>query len=146
MNLCRKMSTRLFGKRKGISPVLATVILIAITLISGVSMAGFSFGLFNTMGTTANITSVGVTCVAGASATSSCQVSLRNTGDASSAVLACSLAGAASAASGAATVPSGQVSSATCTGAPADTMPGETVQGTFTLSSGITVPFSGIYV
>jgi flagellin-like protein len=34
--------------RKGISPVLATVILIAITLIAAIAIAGFVFGLFGT--------------------------------------------------------------------------------------------------
>jgi flagellin-like protein len=140
------MNAILFGKRRAISPVLATVILIAITMISGVSMAGFSFGLFSTLSATANVTAVGATCVAGSATASACMVSLRNTGDAPSAVQACSLSGATSIASGSATVPSGQVASATCTGSPADTVPGQTVQGTFSLSNGITVPFTGIYV
>jgi len=140
------MKARTLGKRRAISPVLATVILIAITLVSGVSMAGFSFGLFGTMSGNASITAIGVTCVAGSATTSACQVSLRNIGNAGAAVLSCSLSGALSTASGAATVPPGQTSSATCTGSPSTTLPGETVQGTISLSNGVAIPFSGIYV
>ncbi|MDG6903021.1 MAG: type IV pilin N-terminal domain-containing protein [Nitrososphaerota archaeon] len=42
-------------KRKAISPVLATVILIAITLIAAVAIAGFVFGLFGTFSSSANV-------------------------------------------------------------------------------------------
>jgi flagellin-like protein len=49
--------------RRGISEVLATVILIAITLVAGVAIAGFAFGLFGTLGSSANISVVGTsTC------------------------------------------------------------------------------------
>ena len=47
-------------KRKAISPVLATVILIAITLIAAIAIAGFVFGLF---GTFTNNAQVSVTAV-----------------------------------------------------------------------------------
>jgi len=42
-------------RRKGISPVLATVILIAITLIAAIAVAGFVFGLFGTFTSTARV-------------------------------------------------------------------------------------------
>ena len=42
-------------KRKAISPVLATVILIAITLIAAVAIAGFVFGLFGSFTSSAQI-------------------------------------------------------------------------------------------
>jgi flagellin-like protein len=41
--------------RKAISPVLATVILIAITLIAAIAVAGFVFGLFGSFTSTARI-------------------------------------------------------------------------------------------
>jgi len=41
--------------RKGISPVLATVILIAITLIAAIAIAGFVFGLFGSFTSTAQV-------------------------------------------------------------------------------------------
>jgi flagellin-like protein len=44
------------AKRKAISPVLATVILIAITLIAAIAVAGFVFGLFGSFTSTARVT------------------------------------------------------------------------------------------
>lgn len=41
--------------RRGISPILATVILIAITLIAAVMIAAFVFGLFGTFTTNPGI-------------------------------------------------------------------------------------------
>ncbi len=41
--------------KKGISPVLATVILIAITLIAAIGIAGFVFGLFGSFTSTARV-------------------------------------------------------------------------------------------
>jgi outer membrane lipoprotein SlyB len=70
---------------------------------------------------------------------------MKNIGDASSAITACSLSGAASTVSGTTVVSSGQSSSATCTGAPSGTVPGERVQGSFTFSSGIIITFAGFY-
>jgi flagellin-like protein len=42
-------------KRKAISPVLATVILIAITLIAAIAVAGFVFGLFGSFTSSARV-------------------------------------------------------------------------------------------
>ena len=42
-------------RRKAISPVLATVILIAITLIAAIAVAGFVFGLFGSFTSTARV-------------------------------------------------------------------------------------------
>jgi len=42
-------------RRKAISPVLATVILIAITLIAAIAIAGFVFGLFGSFTSTARV-------------------------------------------------------------------------------------------
>jgi len=42
-------------RRRAISPVLATVILIAITLIAAIAIAGFVFGLFGTFTSTARV-------------------------------------------------------------------------------------------
>ena len=133
-------------KRKAISPVLATVILIAITLVAGVAIAGFAFGLFGTLSATANITVTTLSCTHGAMAASACTVQLENTGNAPASAVSCSLAGATSTLAGAPlALPSGTTTGATCTGSPANTVPGQPVEGTFTLSSGIIVSFSGTY-
>jgi len=46
--------------RKAISPVLATVILIAITLIAAIAIAGFVFGLFGSFTSTAQVSATTV--------------------------------------------------------------------------------------
>ena len=58
---------REFGsnKRKAISPVLATVVLIAITLISAISIAGFVFGLFGSFSNSAQILGIQTSMSAG---------------------------------------------------------------------------------
>jgi flagellin-like protein len=48
--------------RKAISPVLATVILIAITLIAAIAIAGFVFGLFGSFTSSPQLTSAAVSC------------------------------------------------------------------------------------
>jgi len=134
-------------KRKAISPVLATVILIAITLVAGVAIAGFAFGLFGTLSATANVTVTTLTCTHNAvAADSTCTVQLENTGNAPASAVACALSGLNDAAFVNPTaIPAGTTVGATCTGSPNPTVPGEPVQGTFTLSSGIIVSFSGTY-
>ena len=134
------------NKRKAISPVLATVILIAITLVAGVAIAGFAFGLFGTLSATANVTVTTLTCTHGTAAASKCVVNLENTGNAPASAASCSLSGTASTLTGAPlAIPAGTTVSATCTTTPAATVPGQPVQGTFTLSSGIIVSFSGTF-
>jgi len=76
-----QISTRT-QKRKAISPVLATVILIAITLIAAIAIAGFVFGLFGTFTKTATVVGSTVSCT---DATGVCQVTLTNTGNSNTA-------------------------------------------------------------
>ena len=54
--------------RKAISPAIATVMLIAITLIAGVAIGGYIFGLFGTQTATAQVSSSSATLVAGTAA------------------------------------------------------------------------------
>ena len=79
--------------RKAISPVLATVILIAITLIAAVAIAGFVFGLFGTFTNTAQVQASVTSCVASTVATQEdCTLVLTNSGNAAtSTTTACSL-------------------------------------------------------
>jgi len=71
-------------RRKGISPVLATVILIAITLIAAIAIAGFVFGLFGTFTKTATVSAASTTITHGAAGVtaSANAVVLQNTGTA----------------------------------------------------------------
>jgi len=91
-------------RRKAISPVLATVILIAITLIAAIAVAGFVFGLFGTFTSGQNLQLVGTSCASAAAAkldgvtahtaTNDCLTALTNTGGAAGSITACSIYGA----------------------------------------------------
>ena len=73
------------GKRKAISPVLATVILIAITLIAAIAIAGFVFGLFGTFTSTARVQASVTSCVQVAGPLEQCNILLTNSGNANTA-------------------------------------------------------------
>jgi flagellin-like protein len=60
-----KVSTK---GRKAISPVIATVILIAITLIAAIAIAGFVFGIFGSFSSSATVTVTGVAIPSGSAA------------------------------------------------------------------------------
>lgn len=70
--------------RKAISPVIATVILIAITLIAAIAIAGFVFGLFGSFTSTAQIsvTTAALTSTSGPAG----KITFQNTGAANGAV------------------------------------------------------------
>ena len=70
--------------RKAISPVLATVILIAITLIAAVAIAGFVFGLFGTFTKTASVSLGAASCTDAAPTV--CTMSWTNTGNAATSI------------------------------------------------------------
>ena len=146
-------------RRKAISPVLATVILIAITLIAAIAIAGFVFGLFGSFTSTARITVSAVQFYPGAAgigvAPPASTVLVLNTGTSNANVNSMSLTyggqTCAPAVTGApvqitAGVAPGitlTVTAGTCTAASA---PGQAYSGTLALSNGGQVPFSGIFV
>jgi flagellin-like protein len=133
--------------RKAISPVLATVILIAITLIAAIAIAGFVFGLFGSFTSSARISATSVTC---ASASGQCTVYLLNTGSSNAqATTSCSetYKGVVHAVTNATAVivTSGAAAIAyTCT-VHGSTSAGSAVTGSVSLSNGGQVPFSGIF-
>lgn len=70
--------------RSGISPVLASVILIAITLIAATAVSGFVFGLLGTFASSAVVSSsAGSDC---SGTPESCTLHLSNTGTANTAI------------------------------------------------------------
>ena len=69
--------------KKGISPVLATVLLIAITLIAAVGVGGFVFGLFGTFTSTAQVSAGVATC---SGTPEVCTLPLQNTGSGNTAI------------------------------------------------------------
>src|SRR5437879_2928688 len=76
-------------KRKAISPVLATVILIAITLIAAIAIAGFVFGLFGSFTSSAQVQASVVTCTY--TTYEFCTLQMSNSGSANAATSGCSL-------------------------------------------------------
>ncbi|MGD0397245.1 MAG: archaellin/type IV pilin N-terminal domain-containing protein [Nitrososphaerales archaeon] len=139
-------------KRKAISPVLATVILIAITLIAAIAVAGFVFGLFGSFTSSATVTAQVTSCDA---ATGVCTVVLTNTGTSNVAETGCSIQINGLASSGAVTFGGTPVSTPTvpasgsgtyiCTPTPATQTVGSMAVGHFTLANGASVPFSGTW-
>jgi flagellin-like protein len=96
-------------RRKAISPVLATVILIAITLIAAIAIAGFVFGLFGTFTGGQNISLAGSACAHTSGAillgqatthVNSCVLELTNTGGSAASVTGCTVYGATGTVSG----------------------------------------------
>ena len=136
--------------RKAISPVLATVILIAITLIAAIAIAGFVFGLFGTFTSTAQVSASVTTCTNVVKPI--CTLTLTNTGNGNTAptgsctisIVGTVLQGTFS--STATLVPGTPLVGATCTAntalaaAPGD---GLAVSGSVGLTNGGSVLFSG---
>ncbi len=167
LNLLRVKSTLIKRHRKAITPVLATIILIAITLIAGVAIAGFVFGLF---GTSANSPAVGFVTsdvdhvtAAGGQGTwdATCAPSkggdswlqFKNSGGGPTSLVSMKLS------YNGATIPANFLAS--CTVAAQATIfvqfselksagpaanAGDTFSGSATLSNGATVPFSGTFI
>jgi len=142
------------ARRKAISPVLATVILIAITLIAAIAIAGFVFGLFGSFTSSAQVSAQVIACTAGtgtASGNNQCQVKLTNIGTSNVAVVGGSeqIGGKAVACNAAPTgniLASGSLT-VTClqaTATAAQTV-GSMAEGQFALSNGASVPFSGVW-
>jgi flagellin-like protein len=137
--------------RKAISPVLATVILIAITLIAAIAIAGFVFGLFGSFTSSAQVSAQDTSCVG---ATDYCKVSLTNSGTSNVAVTGCSIqiAGTArlnttaSLTTARFNVPASGSATFNCVPAAvtAQTVGSQAI-GSFSLSNGASVPFSGTW-
>jgi flagellin-like protein len=131
------------NKRKAISPVLATVILIAITLVAGVAIAGFAFGLFGSLSSTANVTVTSVTC---SHTNDLCTLSLSNTGSAPATITGCSIYGVSASAVLGTVIGAGLAGiSSFCQTNGGTYTAGTALNGQVTLSSGIQVGFAGTW-
>lgn len=137
------MNTKKFGKKKAISPILATVILIAITLVAAVAIAGFVFGLFGTLSGGANIQVTGTVCSLGVG---SCILTMTNTGSAPATANTCAIYGTAGTPPGTAVVAGSSGTAVSCVVVTTTFTVGEAVSGTVTMSNGITIPFSGVWI
>jgi len=146
-------------RRRAISPVLATVILIAITLIAAIAIAGFVFGLFGTFTSGARLQASIVSCTHGGAGAGYCVIDISNTGGASGTVTGCSLygvAGVESAGASAPTAVAAQVTITAGTAAPGTGVgctvaaggialtSGSAVSGSLIVASGSPLSFSAI--
>jgi len=134
--------------RKAISPVLATVILIAITLIAAIAIAGFVFGLFGSFTSSAQVSASVVSCTHYGNGTDGCILTLRNTGTSNVSVTGCSIHIGGSATTGVAGTPKVPASGAAtegCNAAGAAQTVGSQAVGSISLSNGASVPFSGVW-
>jgi flagellin-like protein len=137
-------------KRKAISPVLATVILIAITLIAAIAIAGFVFGLFGSFTSSAQVSAQVISC-SHPNATDNCLITLRNTGTSNAAVTGCSIrvngisvVGATSPVIGPSVLASG-TRNVGCQAAGVPQTVGSQAVGSFSMSNGASVPFTGVW-
>jgi len=142
------MTMRISKNRKAISPVLATVILIAITLIAAIAIAGFVFGLFGSFTSSAQVSAQVITC--SRNATDNCLVTLRNTGTSNTAVTGCSVRVSGASVIGtlsplAPTVTASNTRNVGCQAAGAAQTSGSQAVGSFSLSNGASVPFTGVW-
>ncbi|MGD0318913.1 MAG: archaellin/type IV pilin N-terminal domain-containing protein [Nitrososphaerales archaeon] len=134
-------------KRKAISPVLATVILIAITLIAAIAVAGFVFGLFGTFTSSATLTinSATVSCtVPTLAGVSTCTMDVVNTGSGSTSITSAGPAtglGVTFAMAGPISIPANSAGvNITLTSAHAS--PGQVASGYLVVTSGANLGFS----
>jgi flagellin-like protein len=99
-----KTTTTSERQRKAISPIIATVLIIAVTLIAAVAIGGFVFGLFGASSNTAQVSAVNAAlahptavgtfaaaCAASAPASTPGFIQLSNTGSANTVVTSFSL-------------------------------------------------------
>jgi flagellin-like protein len=139
--------------RKAISPVLATVILIAITLIAAIAIAGFVFGLFGSFTSSAQVSAINTALVHGtALAGPTGNVYVQNTGTSNANVNSMSLTfggqtcsptmAVTTVTAGAGSTTIAITGAGTCATA---SVAGEAFSGLLSLSNGGQVPFTGTF-
>ncbi len=88
------LKTRLGTRRKsGISPVIATIILIAITIVIAVAVAGWVFGLFGSYSKNQPLSILAASSTCTSSGSGSCTITLQNTAGNSISVISASING-----------------------------------------------------
>jgi len=133
-------------RRTAISPVLATVILIAITLIAAIAIGGFVFGLFGSYTNTARVEAISYSC---SGTPEVCTVGLQNIGTANTSLLgSCTLTFGGTIYNGVAAITSGSLNGgstavSTCTGpAGSHAAVGSQVVGSIVLTNAADILFS----
>jgi flagellin-like protein len=124
--------------RKAISPVIATIILIAITIVIAIAVAGWVFGLFGSYSRTNAVT---IVASASSCTPTSCTIELSNQGGSAVTVVSASVDGQTSSVSLSGTntvVPAGQTAVVTVS-LPQGIVAGQTVDIQLGLSNGATL-------
>src|SRR5579875_594984 len=85
-----KTGRRPATEKRGISPVIATIILIAITIVIAIAVAGWVFGLFGSYSRTQPVT---IIASASSCTTSGCSIKLSNQGGSAVTVVSASING-----------------------------------------------------
>jgi len=143
-------------RRKAISPILATVILIAITLIAAIAIAGFVFGLFSGFTSSARVSIISTGLVHGnLAAGPTGSVSVTNTGTANTNANSMTLTWGGTTCSpgmavtlvtaGAASVTLTITGVGSCATMASASIAGEAFTGNIALANGGQVPFTGIF-
>jgi len=144
-------------RRKAISPILATVILIAITLIAAIAIAGFVFGLFSGFTSTARVTVISTSLVHGTLAAGPTgSIAVQNTGTSNTNANGMTLTWGGSTCTpgmtvtavtaGVASVTLTITGVGTCAAMSSASVTGEAFTGSVQLANGGQVPFSGVFV
>ena len=134
-------------RRRAISPVIATVILIAITLIAAIAIAGFVFGLFGSFTSTAQISATSAV-ITGSTLVGT--ITFQNTGAANGAVNTISLTYGGKTCTVSATLPvtitaGSTVPIAITAGTCAIAVGGQQFTGAAALSNGGQASFAGVF-
>ena len=133
-------------RRRGVSPLVAELVLIAVLLVATVIFASFTFGLFAFYFSPAEVSVEGASCFAGGNSTT-CQLTLTNVGTSNVWTTgSCTLsAGNDSSGSvvGGGDVPAGGSLLVQCVAHGVDLNPGAQVAGVLPLTNGGTAFFTG---
>ncbi len=136
-------------RRRGVSPVIAEVLLIAISLIAGVALGGFAFALLGAYSHPAEVAAQVTSCSPNGASGEVCIVDLRNVGSSSVATTsACSIdiGGAqvpGTVGSGGSVPGGGGLSGVTCTVHGTSAGAGDSIVGSISLTDGDPVLFAG---
>jgi hypothetical protein len=141
-------SMRIFRqRRRGVSAVVAEVVMIAVLLVATVMLAGVTFGVFAIYYQPAEVAAEGATCIA-AGNTTICQLTLTNQGSHDTATAGvCSLSGdavASGSVEGGGTVPAGgSLSGVQCVVNGGSSFEGARISGAVLMTNGFYAYFVG---
>ena len=137
-------------KRKGVSVVVAEVVMIAVLLVAAVMLAGVTFGIFAIYYQPAEVAAGGATCSTMGNATV-CQLTLTNEGSSDTETTGmCSLQAGSlvhGTVEGGGTVPAGgTLSGVECVAAGGGFSPGSHINGALQMANGASAFFVGTFV